>query len=67
MAQREVQIELAIEAIRTKEVASIRAAQRAYGIPESTLRARLNGSTNRRAAHEHEKRLAKGQEEFLVE
>ena len=67
MAQREIQIELAIEAIRTKEVASIRAAQRAYGIPESTLRARLNGSTNRRAAHEHEKRLAKGQEEFLVE
>ena len=59
MDQRELQIEQAIEAIRTREVPSIRAAQHAYGILESTLRARLNGITNRRAAYEHEKRLAK--------
>jgi hypothetical protein len=67
MAQREAQIELAIKAIRTNRVASFRAAQRAYGIPDSTLRARLNGSMNRRAAHEHLKRLAKRQEAFLVD
>ncbi|TIA08251.1 hypothetical protein D6C80_09323, partial [Aureobasidium pullulans] len=45
--QREAQIELALTAIRTGEVNSVRAAERAYNIPESTLRARLNGTTNR--------------------
>jgi hypothetical protein len=43
MVQRELQIEQALQAIRTGEVNSIRAAHRAYYIPESTLRARLNG------------------------
>ncbi|TIA14070.1 hypothetical protein D6C80_05872 [Aureobasidium pullulans] len=67
MAQREAQIELALTAIRTGEVNSIRAAERAYNIPESTLRARLNGTTNRRTAHQYRKRLSIRQEEFLVE
>jgi hypothetical protein len=51
MAQREQQIELALQAICIGEVNSIRAAHRAYNIPKSTLRARLNGTTNRRTAH----------------
>jgi hypothetical protein len=67
MAQRELQIELALQAIRTGEVNSIRAAHRAYNIPESTLRARLNGTTNRRTAHQYRKRLSIQQEEFLVD
>ena len=67
MAQREQQIELALQAIRTGEVNSIRAAHRAYNIPESTLRARLNGTTNRRTAHQYRKRLSIQQEEFLVD
>jgi hypothetical protein len=67
MAQRELQIELALQAIRTGEVNSIRAAHRAYNIPESTLRARLNGTTNRRTAHQYRKRLSTRQEEFLID
>ncbi|KAH0174500.1 hypothetical protein KCU67_g732, partial [Aureobasidium melanogenum] len=67
MAQREAQIEQALEAIRTNTVKSIREAQRAYGIPESTLRARLSGTTNRRMAHQYRKSLSIRQEEFLVE
>ncbi|TIA27368.1 hypothetical protein D6C78_11080, partial [Aureobasidium pullulans] len=63
MAQREAQIELALTAIRTGEVNSIRAAERAYNIPESTLRARLNGTTNRRTAHQYRKRLSIRQED----
>ncbi|KAI4819775.1 hypothetical protein E4T45_10534 [Aureobasidium sp. EXF-8846] len=46
---------------------SIRAAHRAYNTPESTLRARLNGTTNRRTAHQYRKRLSTRQEEFLVD
>jgi hypothetical protein len=57
MAQRELQIELALQAIRTGEVNSIRAAHRVYNIPESTLCARLNGTTNQRTAHQYRKRL----------
>ncbi|KEQ90795.1 hypothetical protein AUEXF2481DRAFT_44689, partial [Aureobasidium subglaciale EXF-2481] len=65
--QREAQIELALTAIRIGEVSSIRAAQRAYNIPESTLRARLNSTTNRRTTYQYRKRLSVRQEEFLVE
>jgi hypothetical protein len=66
MAQRELQIELALQAIRTREVNLIRAAHRAYNIPKSTLRARLNGTTNRRTSHQYRKRLSTRQEEFLI-
>ncbi|TIA33351.1 hypothetical protein D6C78_07615 [Aureobasidium pullulans] len=58
MAQREAQIALALAAIRIGEAKSIRAAQRAYAVPESTLRARLAGTTNRRTAHQYRKRLS---------
>jgi hypothetical protein len=67
MAQRELQIELALQAIRTGEGNLIRAAHRVYNIPESTLRARLNRTTNRRTAHQYRKRLSIQQEEFLVD
>jgi hypothetical protein len=67
MAQREQQIQLALEDLRTGGCTSIRAAGTAYGIPESTLRARLNGTPNRRTAHQHRKRLSVLQEKFLVD
>jgi hypothetical protein len=57
MAQREQQIQLALKDLRIGGLTSIRAAGTAYGIPETTLRARLNGTTNRRTAYQHRKRL----------
>ncbi|KAI4732336.1 hypothetical protein E4T50_17082 [Aureobasidium sp. EXF-12298] len=67
MAQREQQIQLALGDLRTGGLTSIRAAGAAYRIPESTLRARLNGTTNRRTAHQHRKRLSVLQEKFLID
>jgi hypothetical protein len=67
MAQREQQIQLALEDLRTGGCTSIRAAGTAYGIPESTLRARLNGTPNRRTAHQYRKRLLVLQKKFFVD
>jgi hypothetical protein len=67
MDQREQQIQLALEDLRTGGITSIRAASRAYGIPESTLRARLKGTPTRRSAHQYRKRLSIRQEKFLVD
>jgi hypothetical protein len=67
MAQRERQIQLALEDLRIGSLASIRAAGAAYGISESTLRSRLNGTPNRRAAHQYRKRLSVLQEKFLLD
>jgi hypothetical protein len=50
--------ELGSQAICTREVNLIRAAQRAYNIPKSTLQKRLNGTTNRRTAHKPRRRLS---------
>lgn len=66
MAQREAQINLALTAIRTGKFDSIRAASRLYNVSELTLRAHLNGTTNRRTAHQYRKRLSIRQEEFLI-
>jgi hypothetical protein len=53
--------------LRTGGCTSIRAERTAYGIPESTLRARLDGTPNRRTAHHHRKKLSVLQEKFLVD
>jgi hypothetical protein len=58
---------LALEDLRTGGYTSIRAVGTAYGILESTLRARLKGTPNRRTAHEYRKRLLVLQEKFLVD
>jgi hypothetical protein len=67
MDHRELHIELRSQAICTREVNLIRAAQRAYNIPESTVQKRLNGTTKWRTAHKHRRRLSIQQEEFLVD
>jgi hypothetical protein len=67
MAQRERQIQLALEDFRIGSLASTRAAGAAYGILESTLRSRLNGTPNRRAAHQYCKRFSVLQEKFLLD
>ncbi|KAI5236070.1 hypothetical protein E4T42_09554, partial [Aureobasidium subglaciale] len=59
-------IELTLPAVRIGEVRSIRAAERAYDIPESTLRARLNGTANRSTAHQHRKRLSVRQQNTRI-
>ena len=46
---------------------SQRAAAKAYGIPASTLRDRINGVTNKRISHQNQQRLTPEQESFLVD
>jgi hypothetical protein len=58
MAQREQQIQLALKDLRTGGCTSIRAVGTTYSILESTLRARLNRTANRRTAHQYRKRLS---------
>ncbi len=67
MANRERNIEQAIEALRNGDFKSLRAAGRAYGVPETTLRDRLKGSTNRVIAHQHQQKLTPLQEDFLAD
>lgn len=65
MAQREQHIYLALEDLRTGVFSSIRAAGAAYHVRESTLRTRLDRTTNQRTTHQYRKRLSIRQEEFL--
>lgn len=63
---KEDRIKLALEAVRTKSVPSIRKAAELYGVPRSTLQARLNGAETIRKAHEPYQRLSLAEEEALV-
>ena len=38
-----------------------------YNVPRTTLQERLKGRKDARASHEHQQRLTRNQEEFLVE
>lgn len=68
MANREAAIESAITDLRLNVYPSIRAAGKAYRIPESTLRSCVNGTASRRdKSHEHQQRLTQLQEEFLTD
>lgn len=67
MDVREAAIELAIKDYLAGLYSSQRAAAKAYGIPPSTLRGRINGATNSAISHQHQQRLTPQQEEFLVE
>lgn len=67
MANREHDIQLAIEAFENGEYASVQAAARAYNVPRSTMQARMQGRTNRRRSHESKQRLTQRQEQLLSE
>ena len=67
MAAREVAIQSAIRDLNTGLYSSQRAAAKAYGVPESTLRNRLKGATNSALSHQHQQRLTPTQEDFLVD
>jgi hypothetical protein len=67
MNAREVAIQLAISDLHAGLYSSQRAAAKAYGVPESTLRNRLNGATNSALSHQHQQRMTPAQEDFLVD
>lgn len=67
MDSRETAIELAIQALDTKEIATVAAAAREYGIPRTTLASRLQGHQTQQTSHQHQQRLTPAQEEFLAD
>lgn len=67
MALHEQAMQSAIVDYDSRIFTNLRAAARAYDLPESTLRARRGGATNTNAGHAHQQRLTPDQEEFLVE
>ena len=67
MANREESLQQAIQGLQDGVFTAIRAAARAYNVPESTLRDRLRGTKNHVIAAQHQQLLAPSQEEFLAE
>ena len=67
MDARENSIQCAIRDLNAGVYKSQRAAARAYGLPRTTLRDRVNGATSRAIAHQNEQRLTPEQEQFLVD
>lgn len=67
MDAREVAIQSAINDFNAGLYPSQRAAAKAYNVPPPTLSARIRGTTDRAASHQHQQRLTPLQEDFLVE
>ena len=57
---------MAIADFKSGKFESGREAARAYGVPPSTFKDRLNGKEPRQIAHQHEQRLTPTQEDFLT-
>ncbi|KAI4852972.1 hypothetical protein E4T45_04517 [Aureobasidium sp. EXF-8846] len=67
MDPREEYLLRALNSYNNNEYSSIRATARVHVVSGSTLRSRINGTTNRRVAHAHEQRLSSQQETFLID
>ena len=67
MPTNEENIQAAIADLRAGIFTSQRKAARAYDVPESTLRERLQGRLPYAIAHQQQQRLSSEQEEFLVQ
>ena len=67
MPTREGNIQAAIGDLRAGLFTSQRKAARAYNVPESTLRERLQGRLPYATAHQQQQRLSSQQEKFLVQ
>lgn len=63
--EQEGRILLAIQAFKNKEIASIHEVARQFGIPRTTLRRRLAGSTNRAETRANSHKLTQIEEESL--
>ncbi|KAI0996724.1 hypothetical protein K3495_g11457, partial [Podosphaera aphanis] len=67
MKTSESDIQSAIQAFNDGTFTTQKAAAKAYNVPRSTFRSRLNGSRNQAIAQQHRQRLSFDQEEFLTE
>ena len=67
MSARENAISQALSDLNSGIQTSQNSVATSYNIPRSTLQERLKGRTNARESHEHQQRLSRNQEEFLVE
>ena len=56
----------AVSALRASEVLSVRKAAELYGVPESSLRSRINGTSSRAATHPNSSLLTPSEIEALV-
>jgi hypothetical protein len=65
--EQEGRLLLAISAIQKKEIAAIREAARRFSVPESTLRTRLRGTTNRPETRANSHKLTEAEEDSLVQ
>ena len=63
--EQEGRILLAIQAIKIQEISSIREAARRFDVPETTLRRRLRGITNRATSRANSHKLTEIEEESL--
>ena len=63
--QKEISLQLALEAIHAGDFTSIRAAATAHNVNPSTLSRRVNGGLTRSESHSKRQLLSMTQEEFL--
>lgn len=62
----EGRIQLASQALRRRQIKSVTAAARAYAVPRTTLRSRLNGRVSRDESRANGHKLSRNEEEVLV-
>jgi hypothetical protein len=67
LVEQEGRIQLAISALRKKEISSVQRAAEIFNVPRSTLRGWLNGCQYRIEKRNHNHRLSPTQEDSLVE
>jgi hypothetical protein len=65
LTEQEGRILLAIQAIKNQEISSVRKAARIYNVPETTLRDRRHGTTNRAISRANSHKLTEIEEESL--
>jgi hypothetical protein len=65
--EQEGRIQLAIQALKNREILTIRRAAAVFSVPYTTLHDRMNGHQYKAEQRNHTFRLSKTQEEALVE
>ncbi|BCS24404.1 uncharacterized protein APUU_40848A [Aspergillus puulaauensis] len=67
LIEQEGRIQLAINALKNHEIASVRRAAAVFNVPRGTLRDRLQGQQNQQELYNQNMRLSKTQEDYLVQ